>query len=275
MTTSPADDARRLAAVLSSLERVVVAFSGGVDSSVLAHEALLVLGADRVQARTAASPSLAEGELAHCGRLAQRWGLPWAAVSTDELLDPRYVSNGPDRCAWCKHALMDAVVPVARAQSAAVVLGVNLDDLDDHRPGQAAAAQRGARFPLVEAGLTKDRIRAVARWRGLEVWDRPAMPCLASRVPYGTAVTVEVLGRIDRAETAVRALGYSDIRVRHHGEHARVEVARAQLPDALERAEQLERAVRDAGYRGVVVEPDGLRSGRLNDALHAEQRAPR
>lgn len=264
-TSEPA--ARRLAGVLTSLDRVVVAFSGGVDSAVLAHAALSELGPDRVLAVTADSASLATGELEHCRELALDWGLPWRQVRTDELTDPRYIANDGDRCAWCKTALMDQLLPLADEREATVVLGVNLDDLGDHRPGQAAAAQLGARFPLVDAAIDKSAVRALARERGLTVWDRPAMPCLASRVPYGTAVTVDLLGRVDRAELAVRALGFGDVRVRHHDDTARVEVPVDDLVAAAERADEITAALSALGYRYVTLDLAGLRSGNLNGAL--------
>jgi uncharacterized protein len=262
---------RRLAAALATLDHVVVAFSGGVDSSVLARAALDELGTDRVLAVTADSASLASGELEHCRDLAGAWGLRWQSVRTAELDDPRYVANGADRCARCKTALMDRLEPLAADLAATVVLGVNLDDLDDHRPGQAAAAARGARFPMVEAGLTKADVRAVARSRGLSVWDRPAMPCLSSRIPYGTPVTVEVLGRIDRAEQVVRSLGFGDVRVRHHGDTARIEVPHDDLAAAAAQADELVAALRGLGYRNVTLDLAGLRSGNLNAALLATE----
>lgn len=257
----------QLAEALSPLGRVVVAFSGGVDSSVLAHAALTTLGPEGVLAVTADSASLATGELERCQRLADEWGLPWRSVHTDELADPAYVANGADRCARCKTALMDRLEPIAAELGAVVVLGVNLDDLGDHRPGQAAAAARGARFPLVDAAMTKHDVRQAARAMGLSVWDRPAMPCLSSRIPYGTPVSVEVLGRVDRAEQAVRALGFGDVRVRHYGDTARIEVPRVDLGAAVEQADELDRALRAIGYRHVTLDLAGLRSGNLNDAL--------
>lgn len=262
---------QRLADALSGLERVVVAFSGGVDSSVLAHTALSVLGSERVLAVTAASASLATGELEHCRDLAAQWGLPWRSVRTEELSDPRYLANDGDRCAWCKTALMDQLEPIASATGATVVLGVNLDDLGDHRPGQRAAAERGARFPMVEAELTKHDVRAVARHSGLSVWDRPAMPCLSSRIPYGTPVTVDLLSRLDRAELAVRSLGFGDVRVRHHGDTARIEVPADDVVAAAERAEELVAAIGALGYRYVTLDLAGLRSGNLNAALTAAE----
>jgi uncharacterized protein len=265
--TDLADRLERLRNELSSLERVVVAFSGGVDSSLLAHVALDELGAERVMAVTADSASLGAGERERCEELADRWGLPWRAVVTDELEDPRYVANDGDRCRWCKTALMDVLDPLARERAATVVLGVIVDDLGDHRPGQAAALERGARLPMADAGLTKADVRALARQRGLSVWDRPAMPCLSSRLPYGTPVTVELLDRVDRAEAVVRAMGFRDVRVRHHGDTARIEVPADELAAAAGRAEQLVDALGPLGYRYVTLDLAGLRSGNLNAAL--------
>ena len=258
----------RLREVLADLGPVVVAFSGGVDSALLAHAALEVLGPERVLAVTADSASLATGELEHCHELATRWGLPWSAARTSELDDPRYVANDGDRCARCKDALMDVLLPVAAERGSTVALGVNVDDLGDHRPGQDAARARGAAFPLVRAGLDKAAVRAEARRRGLPVWDRPAHPCLSSRIPYGTPVTVPLLSRIDRAEAAVRARGFRDVRVRHHGDTARIEVPAARLADAALVAAHLVHDLQELGYRYVTLDLAGLRSGNLNAALH-------
>jgi uncharacterized protein len=220
-----------------------------------------------VLAVTAASASLATGELDHCDRLATDWGLPWRAVRTDELANPDYVANAGDRCYWCKTSLMDAVAPIAEERGAIITLGVNVDDLGDHRPGQAAARERGARFPLVDAGLRKQDVRALAHAWDLPVWDRPAMPCLSSRIPYGTPVTVKVLSRIDRAEAALRQLGFTDLRVRHYDETARIEVPPSEMIRAAEQSEAIVRALQPLGYRYVTLDLAGLRSGNLNAAL--------
>lgn len=253
-----------LRASLRRLERVVVAFSGGADSALLAWVANDTLGPDRVLAVTAASPSLAPDEGRDCADLAGEWGLRWRAVTTAELDRPEYVANGTDRCYHCKAELMDVVGPVAAAEGSTLVLGVNVDDLGDHRPGQRAAAERGAAFPLVEAGFTKHDVRRVSRELGLRTWDKPAAACLASRIPYGTPVTVATLDGVGRAEAALRRLGFRQIRVRHHGEVARVEVEVADLAAAVARRDEVVAAVRAAGYRWVTLDLEGFRSGNLN-----------
>ncbi len=246
---------------------MVVAFSGGVDSAVVAAAAHRALPRADVLLATAASSSLAEGELAHCRRLAEGWDLDWVAVATNELHDERYLVNEGDRCFWCKTALMDQLEPVAALRSAAIVLGVNVDDLGDHRPGQEAARERGARFPLVEAGFTKADVRSLARAWGLEVWDRPAMPCLSSRIPYGTEISVALLTKVDRAEVALRSMGFGEVRVRHYGETARIEVPATELTRAVESAAEIDAALRGVGYSYVTLDLAGLRSGNLNNAL--------
>jgi uncharacterized protein len=246
---------------------MVVAFSGGVDSGLLAWVARDVLGAERSLAVTAVSPSLAPSERDDCRRLAESWGLRWLEVQSDEASRPEYVANGADRCYHCKSELMDRLLPLAEAEGAVVALGVNVDDLSDHRPGQRAAREKGAVFPLVEAGFTKADVRSAAKAVGLQVWDKPAAACLASRVPYGTAVTVGTLERVSRAEEGLRGLGFRELRVRHYGELARIELG----PDEIERAfadrTRVVEAVKAAGYRYVTIDLEGFRSGNLNSAL--------
>jgi uncharacterized protein len=256
-----------LTKVVSSYDRLVVAFSGGVDSGLLAWAAHQALGPKRCLAVTAVSPSLAPSEYEDCRRLAGLWGLRWVRVETDEASRPEYVANGADRCYHCKSELMDRLERIAAAEAAVVALGVNLDDLGDHRPGQQAARERGAVFPLVEAGLTKESVRTAARDAGLDIWDKPAAACLASRVPYGTAVTLGTLDQVARAEEALKALGYRELRVRHYGDLARIEFAGEDLDRAVAERDAVIAAVRSAGYRYVTVDLEGLRSGNLNAAL--------
>ncbi len=243
---------------------LVVAFSGGVDSGLLAHRAARVLG-ERAVAVTAVSASLAPEELAGCRATAASWGLRWTGVDTDEMERAAYRRNDPDRCWHCKSALMDAVEPVAAG--APIALGVNLDDLGDHRPGQRAASDRGAVFPLVDAGFAKTDVRAAARDLGLAIWDKPASACLASRVPYGTPVTLGTLGRVATAESALRALGFGQLRVRHYGDLARIELAGDEVDRAVAERVDVVEAVKGAGYRYVTLDLEGFRSGNLNAAV--------
>jgi pyridinium-3,5-biscarboxylic acid mononucleotide sulfurtransferase len=250
---------------LTSSGPMVVAYSGGVDSAFLAVVASTVLGPDAVRAVTAVSPSLGDEQRHQCERLAHAWGLNWSTVETSEMDDERYVANNGDRCYWCKTHLMDALAPLAG--SATVVLGVNVDDLGDHRPGQQAARERGARFPLVEAGLTKTMIRSLSRSIGLDSWDRPAAPCLSSRLPYGTPVTIGRLTAVERAEAGLRRLGFLDVRVRHHGDVGLVEVAADETDRAIGCRADIVDTVRSSGFRFVALDLEGFESGRLNRAL--------
>ncbi len=252
---------------LEQLERVVVAFSGGADSAFLAWVATDTLGPEQARCVTAVSPSLAADELDDCRSLAEEWSLNWTTVETTEMDNAAYRRNDGDRCYHCKAALMDVAAPMAAGADGVVVLGVNLDDLGDHRPGQQAAAERDARFPLVDAGFTKDDVRRVSRELGLRTWDKPAAACLASRIPYGTPVSVPLLRRLDRAEAALRALGFGQLRVRDYGDLARIEVDLADLERVVALREAVVTAVRGVGYSYVTLDLEGFRSGNLNQAL--------
>lgn len=262
---------QRLRDGLRELERVTVAFSGGADSAFLAYVAHETLGPERARAVTAVSASLAGDERDDCASLAREWGLRWSEVRTDELDHAAYRRNDGDRCYHCKSALMTALGPLVQRSGEVVALGVNVDDLGDHRPGQRAAAEHGAVFPLVEAGFTKEDVRTHSRRLGLRTWDKPAAACLASRIPYGTPVTLGVLGAVERAESALRALGFRELRVRHYDDVARIEVPTDRLGEVVERRDEVVRAVRAGGYRYVTLDLEGLRSGNLNRALVAER----
>src|SRR5438270_6011197 len=234
---------------ISQFDRALIAYSGGVDSALVMAAAHAAIG-DRAMACTAVSPSYPERELEGAIAVAKQIGIRHRLINTEEHLDPRYAANPTNRCYFCKSELYERLSKLAADESWTVILdGTNATDLTEDRPGRQAAIEHGVRSPLAELGLTKSQVREIARDAGLSVWDKPAMPCLSSRVPHGVAIVPELLGRIERAEDVLVALGFKQFRVRHHGDVARVELAVTDIPRALEHRDRIVDGIRSAGYR--------------------------
>jgi len=259
----------KLLEILRGLKQVIVAYSGGTDSAYLAWAAHQALGKQTV-AITADSPSIPESHKKDAAEYARRLGFRHEFISTHEFENPEYVKNDENRCFHCKDELFTCLEAVARERGVAhLIYGVNKDDLGDYRPGQRAAKIHSVKAPLVEAGLTKAEIRALAKEAGLPFWDRPAAACLSSRIPYGTTVTPDKIKKVELGEEAVKALGFRQFRVRYHGELVRLEFARGELALALdvEMAAKLTAIFKPLGFHYVTIDLEGYRQGSLNEAI--------
>jgi len=275
--TDAAEKLCSLEARIKELGSLMVAYSGGVDSAFLAATAHRVLG-ERMLAVLADSPSLARRDMEHASAFAESIGMPLRVVATEELDREEYARNDANRCFHCKDELFQVMEKLgAKRHFKNIAYGMNADDTRDYRPGQRAAEQHTVLAPLADAGLTKLEVRALAKAAGYPVWDRPAAPCLSSRVEYGRTVTREVLEQVERGEESLRQMGFRELRVRHHGELARVEIARNELPRALtmEMMDAITSALKQAGFKYVTLDCTGFRSGSMNAVLPVEVLARR
>lgn len=264
----------KLGGILRSMGRIVVAFSGGVDSAFLLKAALEFAGADRVLAITADSETYPEREKREAIELARELGAPHEVIHTSELNIPGYAENPTNRCYFCKNSLFDHLIPIAKERGYdCVVFGAIADDLGEHRPGLQAAHEQGVRAPLLEAGIKKSEIRHLSRKFGLRTWDKPSFACLSSRIPYGEAITAEKLSMIDRAEDFLIQLGFRQVRVRQHDNLARIEVPASELADLLAVADTVQAKLKEIGYAYVTLDLKGYRSGSLNEVLPKEQQS--
>jgi len=264
-----------LVKAIQAMGRVCVAYSGGVDSALLLKVCADTLGSEQVLAITAISASYPEADKATAAAIACRLGVPHILLETEETSDAEFIRNSPDRCYHCKRHFLMKLLDIARARGFACVCdGSNADDELDYRPGKRASAEFGVLSPLADAGLGKDEVRALSRELGLAGWDRPASPCLASRIPYGSPITHEKLRAVAQAEDFLRTLGFGIVRVRHHGNLARIEVSKEDIPRLIDEstAAAIVRHLKGLGFTWVCADLEGYRTGSLNEALSAEQK---
>ena len=264
-----------LLSLLGELSPIIVAYSGGVDSAFLLRAAVEAVGCDQVLAVIGNSPSYPSREYEEAIRLAETMGAPYRVIVTEEMQDARYTENPNNRCYYCKHELFSAIIAIAQREGyATVVDGNNADDIGDWRPGQQAARELGVRSPLIDVGMTKAEVRELSRAYNLPTWNKPASACLASRIPYGMAITTESLHSVEAAENMLRDLGFIQVRVRHHDKLARIEVAPEDIPRLCEQAirETITRQLRGLGYQYVTLDLQGYRMGSLNETMaHVEE----